>query len=451
MASSSGILSAGLRRLRSAETAAIGRLAGPMALVEVVDYLVLLGTVALMARMEGDALYVRSLYQPIGGVLVAIAVGFAVSNQVSASINRGRERPQDVMAACGGFARVWAGTGLILALALGLGAPALADLFGVTGSVRHSFVVFLRWTALAELCVIGPSLCASALRGFGRIGLATVITLTVAGVRISCVAGLGLGTGMGLWSVPVGAASAGCIGLALGLTMLRRTELWHPRRLRLWQSEVWGLVRGVGLPVAGTLLLIAGYNGAMLWVLRDFDPEIIAGFSVAVMLQGLALLPGMALGSATAVVVNQRRGAGLWERVDTVVRDGLLLSAALYLVLGGTIWLVRDQLSETITGSPGIATATAHYLGTVALTYAIQGPVLTALTLMEQTGGGYFAIVLNAVYFGLVAVAGKLAVEASGNAQALYDTVAISNALGACVVVIALRYAARMRRAAVAP
>ncbi|NUS11159.1 MAG: MATE family efflux transporter [Streptomyces sp.] len=436
---------------RTPQWTAIGRLAGPMALVEVVDFLVLLGIVALMGRMEGDALYVRSLYQPVGGAVIAVTAGFVISNQVAASISRGRNRPQDVMAVAAGMARVWAAAGGVVILALVVSAPELADLFGVPGPVRGSFVAFLRWTLAAELLVIASLLCASSLRGYGRIRSATVITLTVAVVRIACVAGLGLGTGLGMWSVPVGAASAGLIGLVLGLALLRRTELWHPHALRTWNPQVRSLLTGVGLPVTATMLLVAGYGAAMLWALSGFGPEVVAGYSVASALQNLVMLPGLALGAATAVVINQRRGAGSLDTLEPVVRTGLWMSAGLYVVLGGLTWLIREPVAEWITGSPDIGVEASRYLGTVALTYAVQGPVLTALTLMEQIGGGYLAIALNTVYFTLIVVAGKLAVEAGGAPQDLYDTVAVCNFLGVSVVVVAVRYAARVRRAASAP
>ncbi|MCX4597615.1 hypothetical protein OG819_51095 [Streptomyces sp. NBC_01549] len=138
-----------------------------------------------------------------------MTVGFAVSNQVAAAISKGAGRPRDVMANAASLAKVWLGLGAALYLFLAIAAPLLTGLFHVDAEQQDTFVSFLRWTSVANLLAIGAELCASSLRGYGCVRHATLLVVCTASVRIGLVAGLGLGTDIGVAAVPIAEATAG--------------------------------------------------------------------------------------------------------------------------------------------------------------------------------------------------------------------------------------------------
>ncbi|MCK2218297.1 MATE family efflux transporter [Actinomadura sp. ATCC 31491] len=403
-----------------------------------------LGIVAILGRMGGEAVYVRSLYQPVGLVVLALSVGFSACNQVAAAISKGAGRPQNVMATAAGLARVWLGLGAALYLVLAVAAPSLTGLLHVDAELRDPFASFLRWTAAAALLTAGGELCASSLRGYGHVRRATVLVICTAGVRIGLVAGLGLGAGLGIAAVPVAEAAAGLTGLAMGLALLRRTELWHPPAARIWRREVVTGLRRIGVPIALSFLVLSAYNLAVIGVLGSYGQDAVAGFTVVSTLQNVVLLPGMVLGTATAIIVNQQRGAGEWRRIRETMRGGIEVTVMTYVVIAALVWSLHDPLARLMGGDAGVAAATAAYLGAVALTYAVQGPVLASLTVMEETGGGFRAIALNAVYFGLIVAVGAAAAHAAGSADGFYAAVAYCNLIGVTVPLVAVRHIRRL-------
>ncbi|WP_051783922.1 MATE family efflux transporter [Lentzea aerocolonigenes] len=415
---------------------------------EAVEFLVFLGIVAIMGLMGGDALYVRALYQPIDYVLIALGVAFAVSNQVSAAISRGMGREQDVLAAAVSIARVWLCGGLVVCTALAFAAPAMADLLRIEPAARAGFVGFLRWTVFAGLLTIGPALAASSLRGAGMVRRALVVTMSAALTNIGGVALLGLVFRIGIAAIPISLALSSLIGLAAGLLILRRTELWRPSAFRSWRPEVLGHLRRIGAPVAASFLLIALYNLAVLQVLRPFGPDPIAGFSVALAAQNLIFLPGTMLGAATAIMINQQRGAGESHLIRHTLRSGLEIATSLYLVVAVAVWLLGGVYADVMNSNPAIAHHTAAYLTTIGLTYVVQGPVLAALTVMEHTGGGFLAIVLNIIYFALIVVTAHVVTSFVPSATAFYNTVAWCNLIGVTVPIVAIRYIRKLSRPA---
>lgn len=418
----------------------IFRLALPLMIAEAIDFLVLLGIVRIMGLMGGAALYVRALYQPIDYLLIALALAFSVSNQVSAAISRGMGGGQDVLASACSTARVWIGGGLVLCTVLAFAAPALADLLQTQSAARAVFVDFLRWTAFAGLLTIGPALTASCLRGYGLVRGALVVTMSASLTNIGGVAVLGLGFRIGIAAIPISLVLSSLVGLAVGLLMLRRTELWQPSAIRAWRPDVLDRLRRIGVPVAASVVVLAVYNFAILNVLGQFGSAPVAGFSIALAAQNLIFLPAFMLGTATAIVLNQQRGAGELRLVRRTLRSGLEMAAAVYLVIAVAVRLLGGVYAHLMSSDPAVAHQTASYLTIVGLTYVVQGPVLTSLTVMEHTEGGVLAIILNIIYFALVVVATHVVTANDYTVTAFYWTVALCNPIGVVVPIVATGY-----------
>jgi len=415
---------------RRSLTRAIAFLGLPMAAADVFGLLVLVGIVALMARMSADALYVRALYVPLVNVFAAVYAGLGISNQVAAAISRGRGRPKDVVPLAASFARVWLAVSVVLAVVVVVAAPALASALGAAPEHRELFVSFVRWMAPAELLQVGVVLCASSLRGFGRAGAGSAVSLVTALLQFIGVAVFGLGLHRGIFTVPASIAAGSLIGLALGLYLLRRNDLRAEPGWTGWRPEVLGHLLRVGLPVAITQFLLFGFNFGLLWVLARTGPDVVSGFSAAATLQVLLIMPGIVLGSAIAIVLNQQRGAGKAEWMPAGLSTGMRIGFGLYAVLG----------------APRVAAVTTAYLSAVGLSYFIQGPVLTALTSMEQLGAGALALALNIVYFAAIVIVGRLVVDSYG-AVGVFRSIALINIAGISVVVAAFLVVRRFSRA----
>lgn len=420
------------------------RYAGPMVLADGIHTATPVIVVALIGAMGGEALYVRSLFMPVVFAYIAIHLSIGVTTQVAVALGAGRGYDSAAASALW-LMRVGLAATAVLSAALVVGAPLLADLLSVQEEVRAQFVWFVRWVALAQMVGIGPGVCASVLRGAERPRAAAGVLLLAGGVEAAAVAALGLpaGAGWGLWSVPVAMAAYGMLGTAFGLWMIVRAGLWKPGRRR--ESA---LLRQVGLPVGGGYIVIFASNFALTWVVSVFGAATVAGFAVAYTLQTMIIVPGMAIGSATAIVANQCRGRGEYARVSDVVRAGLAITGAVYAALAATCWLAREPLAHAVAQEPAAAAEAAGFLALLAPTYLVLGVVLASLSVLEQTGAGALALVLNVAYFAAICVVGGFLARATGEATPLYQTMAAVNLTGAVVVLAALWHVRRLVRPA---
>jgi Na+-driven multidrug efflux pump len=421
----------------------IARLAFPIFYGEVVGVVTPLIILAIMGRVDEEALYLRSLYMPLAFLFIALQMGLDISNQVAAALSRGRRRPQDVLLTAASMGVVGVAVWGAVALAVIASAPWIASLLEVPPESTADFVSFVRWICCANLLWLPVSLCASSLRGYGHARSAAGVVLLGAGVEIATVAVLGFGTGLGMYALPIAMAAGGVAALSYAVLALARTDLWRSRGTLSWRPEAVGHLAAVGAPITLSFLVIAVSNFGLLWVVAPFGPDVVSGFSVAVALETLILVPSTAIGSATAITMNRLRGADRPDLVRPAMKAGMGLAWLTYSVLALAVWLPRAPLASLVAGTPDVAAQTELFLGIVGLTYGCMGVTVTIIVTIEQIGGGFLALVLNIPYFlGGVAVGAVLARVVG--VQGFYWTLAVLNTTGLLVVLfVAHRFVRR--------
>jgi len=432
---------------------AILGLAIPMGIAEITSMILMVGVVALMGHMGDIALYVRSLYLPMMPFFAGIYLAFEISNQVAAAMSRGKGRPQDVLPIALGFMRVFVVLGAAVFALFLVAAPLFADIFNVPDDVRDEFVSFLRWMTLAELTHVAVLLWASSLRGYGYAGAGAVITISSRVVQFALVALLGLGFGFGPNCVPVAITIGSAVACVMGIVMMRRKGLWQsPGSPSTWRRpEVGANLKMIGIPVAMTQLLMFGCYFGLLWVLGGFGPDVVSGFSSATSFQFLILMPGVLLGSATAIVLNHQRGAGLNHAFTKTLNIGLEVTVIAYVIIASLVFVGAEGFGMVLSPSPNIAGEAGSYLAIVAFSFLIQGPVLTSLMVMEQTGAGPLAALLNFLYYLTVVIVSAVAANIADDASAVYKTIAFTNLGGITVIVVSIIVVRRLAAKPAAP
>jgi Na+-driven multidrug efflux pump len=424
----------------AADRGEILRLGTPIGLSMLGNVALPLVSFVMLGWMSSDALYVRSLYMPLSQLFVAVLLAFDSSTQTAVALAFGGRRLDDVPTLLWTMLGLGLASGAVLFLLLFATAPQLADLLSVAPSERGTFVSFLRWTAAASALHVVPVVSSACLRGGGRAAAGAGIVLTTAVTEVACVAVFGFGAGLGLWSVPIGIATACTVGSVLAWRRLRAFGVWFSvggdgRSTR----EAFTHLRGVGLPIAGTYLLLFGFSIAQLWMVGPFGETAVSGFSLAVTLQGVVIQPALAFGAATAIVMNQRRGAGLTGALSQTLRAGLRLTALVYLPLAAVVWALAGPIASLTTGNSAVAREAAEYLRVVGPSYLMMGVTLTAFTVLEQIGGGRKALLLNAGFFTALVLVGLYAVHRADAPSGLYWVVSLGNMGGVFAVAFVVR------------
>ncbi|WP_033219792.1 MATE family efflux transporter [Kitasatospora phosalacinea] len=404
-----------------------GRLAVSILLGLVAGLVLQTWTVAFLGRLGPEALYVRSVYTPIGYLVLAVTEGLVVATQVSAGIAARNGRSRDALKSVPTFFAIGAGL-LVLQAAVVLAASgSILAALGVAPGARHAVLVFVVTLALTSAIGLVPHLGAGVLRGLGHTGPASWLGVLFTVLSIVGTVVLHAVTGLGVLAVPIGGLPATLIiGVAVAV-VLRRKQVARPP-LAGDRAAVRELL-SLGAPVAGTFLLLSTVTFGYLRMLREAGPTEVAGFSLGQMAVGLLMVIAMAVGSGTAIAVTLRPGESRREINHAGLITALRLSLPPYLLLGAAAFLFREPIARALTTDRAAVPVAAGYFAWVGPTLVLFGGTLALLGYLEQIGRAGTAFLLNTAYFTVMLTAAFL-IPGPVDAGDLAKLMAVGNVLG---------------------
>jgi Na+-driven multidrug efflux pump len=167
----------------------------------------------------------------------------------------------------------------------------------------------------------------------------------------------------------------------------------RPRWSSVWAS--WKDMLHVGLPATGTNIIIPVSTGVIVAIIAGFGGNAVAGFGVAVRIEGIALVIFYAMSAVIGPFVGQNLGAGKAERI----REAMKLSALFCLGFGALIAVVlgfgAEWLTRLFTEEPGVVAVGASYLHLVPLSYGTAGIIMVVNAAFNGLGRPLPAVVIS--------------------------------------------------------
>ena len=305
----------GLRR-------AVVLLSIPMVLEMAMESLFALVDVFFVSRLGTDAVAVVGLTEGVMMLIYALAWGLAAGITAVVSRRTGEKDTEGANQA--------AAQGLFIALVLGLllALPAIAHsgtmlrLMGATPGVEamgRPFMALMLGSNVVILLLFGIN---AIFRGAGNAALAMRALWLANGVNIVLdpllIFGLGPVPAMGV----TGAAVATIIGRGCGVVY----QCWHlydgrgkvklaARHLRPAWGALWRIVRLSGAAAAQFLIASASWL-VLVRVVAGFGSDAVAGYTIAVRIIVVVLLPAYGISNAASTLVGQNLGAGSPDRAE---------------------------------------------------------------------------------------------------------------------------------------
>lgn len=181
-----------------------------------------------------------------------------------------------------------------------------------------------------------------------------------------------------------GAAVATVIARAVVLVISLWVLHWREKMINLVPPSFkeglrsWKEVLSVGVPAAGTNLIIPVSLGVITRLVASYGPEAVAGLGVASRVEAFSLTVFMALGSVLVPFMGQNLGAKRPDRVQSAVA----LTQRFALIYGGVVFLLFIPLAKPVARlfneDPNVVSTIVTYLLMVSVTYGCQGIAMMA-------------------------------------------------------------------------
>lgn len=249
-----------------------------------------------------------------------------------------------------------------------------------------------------------------------------------------------------------GAAYATAISRALTLILsiwiLYKREKIISFKIPLLKDAInsWKKILYIGLPSAGTSLIIPIGASVIISIVSAYGPEAVAGFGVASRIEALSLTVIMALGSVLGPFVGQNLGA---EKMDRV-KEGIKKSVYFGLVWGAFMFIVLNLISEEIAilfnEDPKVIEVIVQYMWIVPVSYGLQSVIMlsvVSLNVMNKPLWGAFTGVMRMLI--LYIPLAYLGSEFFG-LPGIFSAAAVSNLFAAVLALILIRKLVRKYR-----
>lgn len=391
-------------------TSTLARLAMPMVLGIAAVVLFNVVDTFWIGRLGADALAAISFTLPVSFVVMNVTMGLGVgaTSVIARAIGNGdpaRVRRLTTHALI--LANV-----VVLGVAL-LGLATIDPLFRALGA-SEALLPLIRqymepWYLGVGFLVI-PMVGNSAIRATGDTRTPSLVMILAGGVNVVLDPVLIFGWG----SIPAlgmqGAAFAsvlswiGAFGTALYILgrRLRLLEGRRPRLAELWVS--WREILYIGVPAAGTQLLVPVSTGILTRMVAAYGETAVAAFGVANRLESLAMITLFALSSAIAPFAAQNYGARRTDRVRVALRTAVKFALA----WGALAAVVLAALASTLGGlfneDPRVVETIAFYLVTVPISYGLLGSALVANSIFNAVNKPMWSAFLVVVRLLVLAV-----------------------------------------------
>ncbi|MGO4956553.1 MATE family efflux transporter [Luteococcus sp. Sow4_B9] len=268
-------------------------------------------------------------------------------------------------------------TGVALAITLVgvLGAPTMLRLLGTPAELVPEATTFLRVFFGGAAATVGFNYLSSVIRALGDSTTPLVFLIIASVLNVVLVLAFIGGLGMGVGGAALATVLAQLVSVLLCMVLVwRRMPELHLTRadfvvgpVQLRESARQGFTLGFQMSIIaiGAALLQFGING--------LGSTAVAAFTTAMRVDQMAVIPLMSTGVAMATFVAQNAGALQWRRILDGVRQALLLSVGMSLVLGALIFAFGTSLVEVFVGAnqPEVVALAHQYLVVNAALYAI--------------------------------------------------------------------------------
>ena len=281
---------------------------------------------------------------------------------------------------------------LTVALFVIMGLLTIDPIFRLLGATSETLPLirqYMRIWYFGMIFVVIPMVGNNAIRATGDTKTPAAIMLVAVAVNFVVdpllIFGLGPFPRLELAGAAISTVCSRAITMLVALYVLARRDkmitLELPSLAALLNS--WKRVLYIGLPTAGTRMVVPLTTGVITGLLARNGPAAVAGYGVSARIEFFSLAALAALSVVLAPFVGQNLGAGKLQRVVSGIRYSksfsLLWGTALYLLL----LILAPPIASIFTQNPHVQSIIVLYLRIVPLGYGLQGVMLLCAATMN--------------------------------------------------------------------
>lgn len=357
---------------------------------------------AIVGRALGsDALAAVGASWQISNIMLAIAMGLTLGMGILISTAYGggnRKELQKIV-----------DTGLIVGIVLavvfaitGIGfAEKILLLYRVPEQIMGQAALYFRIVSVGMLPLFLYNAIAGYLRGIGN-SKAELLFLIIStflniGMDILLVMVFSFGVAGAAWATVLSQVAAFVL---ICIYVNRKTDLFQIRFRNLtFDTDI--LKRGlrIGIPATLQQLFIGVGNSLIQSMINGYGTTVIAAYTAASRIDGLAVLPAINIGKAMSNFIAQNKGANNNKRVKEGVRAGIVMVSVVSMLFSVLLFMTSDALLDVFGCEGAVRTEGVRYLRIISTFFLFFGVMQCLNGILIGLGKSSLSLVGSVVSF----------------------------------------------------
>ena len=286
----------------------------------------------------------------------------------------------------------------------------ITNIFNVKARLFENFSLFVALYLLSYAIVSANSIFNAALFGISKAKLASALIIFVSLLSILLTYEIAQHLHFSIYTLPLATLAAYTIGSLVAFLKLKQGAtkqiLFNCMSFRYCLC----VIKDSGIPVFLSYLAIPVGIFIINYLLAQFGDNAIAGFSIAFRVQNFLILPAVAIGIASGIILNQVKKPNEANSAS-LIKHTLTFSILIYLPVSILVFVFNRELVSLFTTDHQVAVVAQKYLANLSLSYITFCPLLSLLSIWEQTGSAFKGLSINIGVLTLqILIAGAIAV-----------------------------------------
>lgn len=338
-------------------------------------------------------------------LLLAVATGLTTAGSVLVAQYHGSRQPKKVNKTIGTLFSAFFIFGIFMTFVTFFLSEPLVN-FVRTPIENHQHAVdYLRMTSLGIIFTIGYNSVASVLRGVGD-SKSTMLFVMIAAIVNTVLDILFVGYfHMGTLGAGLATTMSQAMSFLAAIIYMRRNHQLFDFKRKSFKIEIPYLkqIIQVGLPSAAQMVLM-NVSGLMLsGMVNGYGGDATSAMGIGMQVDQFAMMPSFAFSNATSAMVGQNVGAKKYDRVKSIVKTSIFISACIAVVLMISNMYFAEKIvrifvkeADTTSGVNTIMHA-ANYVKINAISLPILAAMFTFNGLSTGSGNTLFTLINSAV------------------------------------------------------
>jgi putative MATE family efflux protein len=340
---------------------------------------------------------------PILLILIGLASGATMATTVLVSQYYGANDYVQVKNVINNSVTVALTLSLILTIGAVWSSEALLRWMNTPKVIYEMALSYLKIQLFGFILIYLSFLIMSILRGIGD--TKTPLGFFAIGVGINAVLdpllilGIGPFPKLGLNGAAFASVIAQFIALILGLIYLNRQDhlvAISPRNLRMEKKYIWQILK-IGFPSMLEQSLVSIGGVFVTAFVNSFGAAAIAAYGATSRIDSLASMPAIAIGMAVTTLTGQNIGAGKPERVKEIFKWGLLMAAAISVVISLLAVSIPEFLIWIFIKDLNVVAIGVIYLRIVGSSYILFALLFVAISVINGAGHTISTMIISLI------------------------------------------------------